>query len=98
MCCSRHTAAFGFAERSGDPMLTLPAIVEEILGQSSRRPQAVALEEVSGHRMTYERLARDAAAVPAGPLGGGLRPCARIAFATPSTCASTTLALRLLDA
>src|SRR2546430_2580458 len=42
MCCSRHTAAFGFAERSGDRMLTLPAIVEEILGQSSRRPQAVA--------------------------------------------------------
>ena len=79
-------------------MLTLPAIVEEILGQSSRRPQAVALEEVSGHRMTYERLARDVDAVTTGLLRRGLRPGESVLFTIPPSIASITLILALVRA
>jgi len=77
-------------------MLTLPAIVEEILGQASRRPQAVALEEVSGHQITYERLARDVDAVTSGLLQRGLRPGESVLFTVPPSIASITLILSLV--
>ena len=79
-------------------MLTLPAIVEEILGQASRRPQAVALEEVSGRRISYERLARDVDAVTSGLWQRGLRPGESVLFTIPPSIASITLILALVRA
>jgi acyl-CoA synthetase (AMP-forming)/AMP-acid ligase II len=81
-----------------DAVLTMPEIVEEILGQASRRPQAVALEEVSGHRISYERLARDVDAVASGLLQRGLRPGDSVLFTIPPSIASITLILALVRA
>lgn len=77
-------------------MLTLPAIVEEIMGQASRRPLAVALEEVSGRQVSYERLARDVDAVTSGLLLRGLRPGESVLFTVPPSIASITLILGLV--
>jgi len=79
-----------------DAVLTLPAIVEEILGQASRRPQAVALEEVSGRRITYERLAHDVDAVTSGLVQRALRPGESVLFTIPPSIASITLILALV--
>ena len=77
-------------------MLMLSTIVEEILGQASRRPQAVALEEISGHQITYERLARDVDAVTSGLVQRGLRPGESVLFTVPPSIASITLILALV--
>ena len=77
-------------------MLTLSAIVEEILVQASRRPRAVALEEVSGHRISYERLARDVDAAAFGLLQRGLRPGDSVLFTIPPSIASITLIMALV--
>jgi len=98
MCCSPPIGAFGCAGRSRDAVLTLPAIVEEILAQASRRPHAVALEEVSGHRISYERLARDVDAVASGLVQRGLRPGESVLFTIPPSIASITLILALVRA
>jgi acyl-CoA synthetase (AMP-forming)/AMP-acid ligase II len=77
-------------------MLTLPAIVDEILGQASRRPDAVAIEEVTRRRITYGRLARDVAAVTSGLKQRGLRPGDSVLFTIPPSIASITLVLALV--
>jgi acyl-CoA synthetase (AMP-forming)/AMP-acid ligase II len=77
-------------------VLTLPAIVDEIMGQASRRAHAIALEEVSGKRISYERLARDVDAVTSGLLQRGLRPGETVLFTIPPSIASITLILALV--
>ena len=77
-------------------MLTLPAIVEQILGQAALRPRRVALQEVSGQRITYDQLAQDVNAVTAGLLDHGLRPGEVVLFTIPPSIASITLILALV--